>query len=89
MAGQLDFDARLDLLPVRFLQQFALELPQLAFGGPDDIQRAALPQIVQIVLAGHAPVHRPDPFGPAVLRLHQIDDVFHGGDVGPVPAKTS
>ena len=87
MGEQLDFHVRFDLLPVGFLQQFAFELTQLAFGGSDDVQGSARSQIIQIVLAGHPPVHRPYPFGAAVLGFHPVHDVLHCGDVSPVARK--
>ena len=61
-----------------------LDSPQLALGRAHDIECVFAPQVIQVILADHPAVHRPDPLSHTVFALHQLDDLFNGGDIAAV-----
>jgi hypothetical protein len=87
MGQQFDFHPRFDFLPVFVFQQLLFEALKPALGCADDIERPLFAQIIEVLFAGHAAVHRPDALGGPVLCLHKVHDLLDGGDIGAVAIK--
>ena len=71
-------------LPVLRVGDLARPFAQLALRRADQVAPPRLAQPGEVLRAGHAPIHDPDPLGLPIAGLHRPHDLLHRGHVGPV-----
>jgi hypothetical protein len=66
------------------IDQLRRQLLEVALEAADQVASMTSLQPGDVVGAGHAAIHDPDPLCLAVARFHRADDLLDGGDVDPV-----
>src|SRR5204863_253242 len=82
---KLHLDALAHRPPLLRRGQLRTPLRQLGARGPNEIPAARRLKPGEILAAGHAAIHHPDPLRLPVALLHRLDDLLDRRHVGAVP----
>jgi hypothetical protein len=82
--AQLYLDALADACPAPLVREGFLPALDLRAGRTQYVAAPSALKPFDVLAAGHAAIHHPDPLGQTETGLHRPHDLFHGGDVHSV-----
>ena len=84
MRHYLDFDPRCHCAPLPRIEQLLLKLRQLALARAHDVAGAFAAQGLDVLLAHHAAVQDPNPFGDSIFIFHCFNDLLDSRHVSAI-----